>query len=104
MARVSFEDVKRVGIALGWVVLFYIVAFGAVYGLTQLLPARWNDTLAFDPIALIESESNPADSKSFASGWRRISSAVSSTRIRGPSSAGAVPRLGLGFTASRSAW
>jgi membrane protease YdiL (CAAX protease family) len=55
MARVSFADAKRVGIALGWVVLFYIVAFGAVYGLTQLLPARWNDTLAFDPIALIRS-------------------------------------------------
>src|SRR5436309_3560972 len=55
MARVSFADAKRVGIALGWVVLFYIVAFGVVYVLTQLLPARWNDTLAFDPIALIES-------------------------------------------------
>lgn len=55
MARVSFADAKRVGIALGWVVLFFIVAFGVIYGLTQLLPARWNDTLAFDPIDIIES-------------------------------------------------
>lgn len=54
MARVSFADVKRVAIALGWVVLFYIVAYGVMYGLLQFVPPRWNDTLAPDPINVLE--------------------------------------------------
>jgi membrane protease YdiL (CAAX protease family) len=38
MARVSFEDVKRVGIALGWVVLFAAIAIGVTIGLSELVP------------------------------------------------------------------
>jgi membrane protease YdiL (CAAX protease family) len=38
MARVSFADVKRVFIALGWVVLFIAVGVGIVVGLSQLVP------------------------------------------------------------------
>jgi membrane protease YdiL (CAAX protease family) len=38
MARVSFADVKRVGIALGWVVLFAAIAIGATIGISELVP------------------------------------------------------------------
>ena len=38
MARVSFADGKRVGIALGWVVLFAAIAIGATIGISQLVP------------------------------------------------------------------
>ena len=38
MARVSFEGVKRVGIALGWLILFIAVAVGVIIGLSELVP------------------------------------------------------------------
>jgi len=38
MARVSFEDVKRVGIALGWAVLFIVIGIVIMIGLSQLVP------------------------------------------------------------------
>ena len=38
MARVSFADVKRVAIALGWVVLFWGVGFGLTILFAQLVP------------------------------------------------------------------
>src|SRR5690349_23681420 len=38
MARVSFADVKRVAIALGWVVLFIAIGVGITIGLSELLP------------------------------------------------------------------
>jgi membrane protease YdiL (CAAX protease family) len=38
MARVSFVDVKRVGIALGWVVLFGAIGIGVTIGLANALP------------------------------------------------------------------
>jgi len=38
MARVSFAGVKRVGIALGWVVLFAAIAIGVTIGISQLVP------------------------------------------------------------------
>lgn len=45
MARVSFEDVKRVGIALAWILLFAVIGFAITIGLAELLPAwggqRW---------------------------------------------------------------
>jgi membrane protease YdiL (CAAX protease family) len=45
MARVSFEGVKRVGIALGWLVLFFAIAIGAIIGISELVPGwggqRW---------------------------------------------------------------
>ena len=38
MARVSFEAVKRVGIALGWAVLFVGIGVGVIWGGSELLP------------------------------------------------------------------
>jgi membrane protease YdiL (CAAX protease family) len=38
MARVSFEDVKRVGIALGWIVLFAVIAIGVTIGVSDVVP------------------------------------------------------------------
>src|SRR5437773_913475 len=38
MARVSFADVKRVGIALGWAVLFIVIGIVIMIGLSQLVP------------------------------------------------------------------
>jgi len=38
MARVSFADVKRVAIALGWVILFAGVAIGVTIGISELVP------------------------------------------------------------------
>jgi hypothetical protein len=38
MARVSFEDVKRVGIALGWIVLFVAIGIGVTIGISELVP------------------------------------------------------------------
>ncbi len=38
MARVSFAVVKRVGIALGWVILFWVIGFGLTIGIAQLVP------------------------------------------------------------------
>jgi len=38
MARVSFEDVKRVGIAVGWVVLFAAIAIGITIGISEIVP------------------------------------------------------------------
>jgi hypothetical protein len=54
MARVSFPAVKRVAIALGWIILFYVVALGVDYGLTEVASVRWNSTLAVVPIGLFE--------------------------------------------------
>jgi len=39
MARVSFAAVKRVGIALGWVVLFWVIGLGLTYFGAMSLPA-----------------------------------------------------------------
>lgn len=45
MARVSFADVKRIGIALGWVVLFAVIGIGLIIGLANVVPGwggqRW---------------------------------------------------------------
>jgi len=45
MARVSFEDVKRVGIALGWIVLYAVVGFAITIAIANLVPGwggpRW---------------------------------------------------------------
>jgi hypothetical protein len=45
MARVSFEDVKRVGIALGWIILFALIGFGVTVGIANAVPGwggqRW---------------------------------------------------------------
>ena len=38
MARVSFAAVKRVAIALGWVVLFAAIAIGVTIGISELVP------------------------------------------------------------------
>ena len=38
MARVSFADVQRVGVALGWVVLFAVIAIGVTVGISALVP------------------------------------------------------------------
>jgi hypothetical protein len=38
MARVSFADVKRVGIAHGWVILFAVVAIGVTIGIAAVVP------------------------------------------------------------------
>jgi len=45
MARVSFEDVKRVGIALAWLLLFAAISIGIIIGASELVPGwggqRW---------------------------------------------------------------
>src|SRR6266508_682053 len=45
MARVSFEDVKRVGIALAWVVLYAAIGLGLTIWISNLVPGwgggRW---------------------------------------------------------------
>ena len=46
MARVSFADVKRVAIALGWIVLFAGIGIGITIGLSELLPV-WGGNLWF---------------------------------------------------------
>jgi len=46
MARVSFADVKRVAIALGWIVLFAVIGLGITIGLSALLPP-WGGDLWF---------------------------------------------------------
>jgi len=38
MARVSFADVKRVGIALAWVVLYAAIGLGLTIGISNLVP------------------------------------------------------------------
>jgi membrane protease YdiL (CAAX protease family) len=38
MARVSFVAVKRVGIALGWVVLFWVIGFGVTFAIAAFVP------------------------------------------------------------------
>ena len=38
MARVSFEDVKRVGIALAWILLYAAMGLGITIGISQLVP------------------------------------------------------------------
>jgi membrane protease YdiL (CAAX protease family) len=38
MARVSFADAKRVGIALGWIVLFAAIAIGVTIGISEVVP------------------------------------------------------------------
>ena len=38
MARVSFAGLKRVGIALGWVVLFIAIGIGGTIGMAELVP------------------------------------------------------------------
>ena len=46
MARVSFADVKRVVIALGWIVLFIAIGVGITIGLSELLPG-WGGNVWF---------------------------------------------------------
>lgn len=46
MARVSFADVKRVAIALGWIVLFIAIGIGITLGLSLLLPG-WGGNVWF---------------------------------------------------------
>jgi hypothetical protein len=45
MARVSFADVKRVGVALGWLLLFIAIGVGIIIGAAALVPGwggqRW---------------------------------------------------------------
>src|SRR5207249_3058247 len=45
MARVSFADVKRVGIALGWILLYAAIGLGITIGISALVPGwggpRW---------------------------------------------------------------
>jgi membrane protease YdiL (CAAX protease family) len=45
MARVSFEDVKRVGIALAWILLYAAIGLGITIGISNLVPGwgggRW---------------------------------------------------------------
>jgi len=45
MARVSFADVKRVGIALAWIVLYAAIGLGITIGIAELVPwwggQRW---------------------------------------------------------------
>ena len=38
MARVSFADVKRVAIALGWIALYALIGIGLTIGLSEMLP------------------------------------------------------------------
>jgi membrane protease YdiL (CAAX protease family) len=38
MARVSFEDVKRVGIALAWILLYAAIGLGITIGIAELVP------------------------------------------------------------------
>jgi membrane protease YdiL (CAAX protease family) len=38
MARVSFENVKRVGIALAWIILFAAIAIGVTIGIAEVVP------------------------------------------------------------------
>src|SRR6266568_7333674 len=38
MARVSFADVKRVGIALGWIVLYAVIGIGLTIGISNMVP------------------------------------------------------------------
>jgi len=38
MARVSFEDVKRVGIAVAWVVLYAAIGLGLTIWISNLVP------------------------------------------------------------------
>jgi uncharacterized protein len=54
MARVSFAAVQRGAIALGWVVLFFVVAFGVDYGLSRFATPPWNGTLAIVPLGAYE--------------------------------------------------
>lgn len=55
MARVSFAAVKRVAIALGWIVLFAAVAIGVDYGLTKAFGSRWSGTaLSVVPVGAFE--------------------------------------------------
>ena len=46
MARVSFAAVKRVAIALGWIILFAAIGLGITIGLSALLPG-WGGNLWF---------------------------------------------------------
>ncbi len=45
MARVSFADVKRVGIALGWIVLYAVIGVALTIGISNMVPGwggpRW---------------------------------------------------------------
>src|SRR6266702_4313321 len=38
MARVSFADAKRVGIALGWIVLYAVIGIGLTIGISNMVP------------------------------------------------------------------
>jgi membrane protease YdiL (CAAX protease family) len=46
MARVSFEDVKRVGIALAWIILYAAIGLGITIGIAQLVPG-WGGPMWF---------------------------------------------------------
>jgi membrane protease YdiL (CAAX protease family) len=43
MARVSFADVRRVGIALGWVVLYAVIGFAITIGISNIVPGWGGD-------------------------------------------------------------
>lgn len=46
MARVSFADVKRVAIALGWLVLYAVLGVGITIGISSLVPG-WGGNVWF---------------------------------------------------------
>jgi membrane protease YdiL (CAAX protease family) len=46
MARVSFDDVRRVGIALGWIILYAMLGIGITIGLANMVPG-WGGNLWF---------------------------------------------------------
>ncbi len=44
MARVSFADVKRVGIALAWLLLYAAIGLGVTIGISALVPGLGGPT------------------------------------------------------------
>ena len=54
MARVSFVGVKRVGIAVAWVVLFTLVGGGLTFGISELVPGWGGQTWAVARIGAFE--------------------------------------------------
>ena len=46
MARVSFADVKRIGIALAWIILFAAIAIGVTIGIAEVVPG-WGGRVWF---------------------------------------------------------
>src|SRR5207253_8464950 len=54
MARVSFVGVKRVGIAVAWVVLFTLVSGGLTFGISEIMPGWGGQTWAVARIGAFE--------------------------------------------------